>query len=148
MQLIIISPLLLLPMLRYPKRMTYIGLPVLTIIVTVYTSAILYFYDLTRFVVTKRLIHTKTKHLAIYSQSSNFDELYYSVTHTRLTPWLIGLIFGAFLLDFKTNETKYRIKNDVNRFCPTKPTLFIEFIFSLYILVAGRWFLDFSQWRS
>lgn len=101
-------------MLRNPKRMTYIVLPLLVLIVTIYTSTILYFYDLTRFVAINSYNLSHNRLLLNFSESSNFDELYYSVTHTRMAPWLLGLMFGTFMLDFKTNEQKYRIKRDVD----------------------------------
>lgn len=41
--------------------------------------------------------------------------MFYFVTHTRVPPWLIGLIFGAFLLDYQANKERYQIRNKVKR---------------------------------
>lgn len=33
----------------------------------------------------------------------------------RLSEWLVGIMFGAFLADYKGNDLKYQIKNKVNK---------------------------------
>lgn len=45
--------------------------------------------------------------------SDDFYNSFYYLTHTRTTPWLIGLIFGDFILDFQANKERYQIKSKV-----------------------------------
>lgn len=46
MQLFLISPLILLPMVRHQKLMAYIILPILSLISVGYTAAIIYYWKI------------------------------------------------------------------------------------------------------
>lgn len=39
--------------------------------------------------------------------------MYYYATHGRFPPWLIGIVFGAFILDYQQNPKKFKIKRQV-----------------------------------
>lgn len=40
--------------------------------------------------------------------------MYYKLAHVRISGWLVGIMFGAFLLNYKEDEAKYRMKSKVN----------------------------------
>lgn len=51
----------------------------------------------------------------------------------RLSGWLVGILFGAFMLDYKENEAKYCIKSKVNNLFTTRSYhnhLFLATIFN------------------
>lgn len=54
--------------------------------------------------------HVGKLNVFLCSRSTDYDDYYYYVTHTRLAPWLIGIAFGAFIYQQKLEKTKFKIK--------------------------------------
>ncbi|KAJ3630520.1 hypothetical protein MTP99_011713 [Tenebrio molitor] len=44
-----------------------------------------------------------------YGNVSNYENLYYFLTHTRCAPWLIGLILGYYIFKLKQDEFKLKL---------------------------------------
>lgn len=66
--------------------------------------------------------------------------MYYKVAHLRLSEWLVGIMFGAFLMDYKENESKHQIKRKVNKLFFEKKKLSISNYFlgvAFNSMVAG-----------
>lgn len=66
----------------------------------------------------------------IFSSSSNYNGLYYNVAHTRFPPWLIGIIFGSFMIDYKASKNQYRT-SQVNNYFHTIIMHYRIFIFQI-----------------
>ncbi|XP_025835233.1 nose resistant to fluoxetine protein 6-like [Agrilus planipennis] len=85
MQIFLFSPLLLWSIILYPKKMLFIGLPLLTIISTVVVFLTVYINEIVWY-------------------SSDYYYKYYFVTHTHLAPWFIGMALGIILLNSKNKK--------------------------------------------
>lgn len=114
MQFFIISPLLLLPMLHYGKKISYILLPVITTLFIINTMVLFNIYNI---VMYRPIIPTPPKNVVcanlFFRWSENYYQLYYYASHNRLPAWLIGIIFGAFLIDYQNNKNKFQIRRKV-----------------------------------
>lgn len=51
--------------------------------------------------------------IAFRSNTTAFSDMY-QYTHSKFPQWLIGIMFGAFMLDYQKDRTMYHIKNKVN----------------------------------
>lgn len=77
-------------------------------------------HDINNLLLCWNVIHTSVFvilqfiHRSACRNSNNFSNMVGYATHTRSPPWLIGLIFGAFLLDYQQEKQKYLIKSRVN----------------------------------
>lgn len=65
---------------------------------------------------------------------------FYYMTHTRLSPWLIGLSFGAFIIDYQMDKRKYRIQSTVG----ASETHNLTFELKAAFLVSQSNYLDCS----
>ncbi|KRT82710.1 Acyltransferase, partial [Oryctes borbonicus] len=95
MQIYIVSPLVLLPLVRRRKLMMRAGLPMLIFLSMACPFLITYFYETEIF-------------------TEDYYKYYYYPTHTRLSPWLIGTLTGAILHVYK--DAKLTIHPIINIF--------------------------------
>lgn len=113
MQLFILSPLLLIPISRYGKIVSYTIIPVLVIITTGYLIPIFYTYDFVMYVLRRFLVQEHVKVPINFRYSDEYMQSYYGMTHCRFPPWLLGIMFGSFIKDFEKDKQRYTIKNQV-----------------------------------
>lgn len=80
----IISPLILIPLVKYRKP----GVVLLFIYIMIsmaVPAAITYIYELKMF-------------------TQDYYDYYYNVTHTRLAPWLIGILLGVIIIRYEKKQ--------------------------------------------
>lgn len=92
MQLFIISPLILIPMVKYRKYAGY-GLVALVLLSILPAALITYFKD-------------------IIVRSENYTKHYYAQPYTRIGPWLVGLLLGY--LFYQLRDRKVKINRILN----------------------------------
>ncbi|XP_018568699.1 O-acyltransferase like protein [Anoplophora glabripennis] len=104
MQLYILSPLILLPLWKYPKiGMSLIGAGILAFIIVPFTIA--YIYELPGLALSDIMDMNATR---------DYMTLYYMKTHTRAAPWFIGLLAGYILARIKFHgDLKLRNLNKI-----------------------------------
>lgn len=112
MQLFIISPLLLLPMLHYGKKMSYIGIPAVACLIIIYTMVLFNIYNIKMYKI-HNFFECIDYNNYFFRWTDDYYYIYYYPSHNRLPAWLIGLSFGAFLLDYQENKNKFQIRNKV-----------------------------------
>ncbi|RZC31744.1 nose resistant to fluoxetine protein 6-like, partial [Asbolus verrucosus] len=96
MQLYIISPLVFLALWKWPKIcLPILGLCTLGFMATAFYIA--WVNDLT--VILSNL----------YGNATDYSNKYYLLTHTRATPWVIGVILGYYIFKIKQNEIRFRL---------------------------------------
>ncbi|XP_044739782.1 nose resistant to fluoxetine protein 6-like [Chrysoperla carnea] len=92
MQLYILSPLILIPIGKWPKITPYL-LGILIVISTIIPTIVAWHYEIPA--------------LAMNAAIPDWNGIYYAQVHTRAGPWIIGLALGYVL--FQTKHKKIRI---------------------------------------
>ncbi|XP_044737962.1 nose resistant to fluoxetine protein 6-like [Chrysoperla carnea] len=92
MQLYILSPLILIPIGKWPKITPYL-FGILAVVFTIIPTIVAWHYEIPA--------------LALNVAIPDWHKIYYAQVHTRAGPWIIGLALGYIL--FETKHKKYRI---------------------------------------
>ncbi|GLV35421.1 uncharacterized protein CBL_01429 [Carabus blaptoides fortunei] len=95
-QLFILSPIILIPLWRWPKYTLYASVA-LVFGCIVSGFVVTYHFDLTANIIANGV-------------DTNYTTKYYFATHTRYGPWLIGLMMGYYIFKLKErNDTHYKL---------------------------------------
>ncbi|XP_044740250.1 nose resistant to fluoxetine protein 6-like [Chrysoperla carnea] len=116
MQLYILSPLILIPIDKWPKIAPYL-FGSLVAAFTIIPTTVAWYYDI-QVISTNRVIN-------------DWNKIYYGQVHTRGGPWMIGLVLGYIL--FQTKHKKIRINKILAAFLWLFTVLAILYIiFGIY----------------
>ncbi|XP_044739779.1 O-acyltransferase like protein-like [Chrysoperla carnea] len=120
MQLYILSPLILIPIGKWPKITPYFFV-VLVVLFTVIPTWVAWHFEIPA--------------LAMMADIPNWHFIYYAQVHTRAGPWIIGLVMGYIL--FQTKHKKCRMNKII-----VSLLWFLTAVVMLYIIFGNYPALD------